>query len=65
MKDSRPGCAAPAVQEVRGRVSHFHVYLQQRIATGVKQMLQLWFDHKPFPEDFYIVREGKLAEQYT
>ncbi len=41
------------------------MYLQQRIATGVKQMLQLWFDHKPFPEDFYIVREGKLAEQYT
>lgn len=39
--------------------------LQHRIAAGVKQMLQLWFDHKPFPEEFYIVREGKLAEQYT
>ena len=39
--------------------------LQHRIAAGVKQMLELWFHHKPFPEDFYIVREGKLAEQYT
>ena len=39
--------------------------VQQRIAAGVRQMLELWFQHKPFPEDFYIVREGKLAEQYT
>ena len=41
------------------------VHAQHRIAAGVKQMLQLWFERKPFPEEFYIVREGKLAEQYT
>ena len=45
--------------------SHELVCLQHRIAAGVKQMLQLWFEHEPFPEEFYIVREGKLAEQYT
>ena len=39
--------------------------VQHRIAAGVREMLELWFQHKPFPEDFYIVREGKLAEQYT
>ncbi|CAK0787157.1 hypothetical protein CVIRNUC_010373 [Coccomyxa viridis] len=38
---------------------------QRRIAAGVREMLELWFQHKPFSEDFYIVREGKLAEQYT
>ena len=39
--------------------------MQRRIAAGVREMLELWFQHKPFSEDFYIVREGKLAEQYT
>lgn len=37
---------------------------QKRIAAGVRQMLELWIQHIPFPEDYYIVREGKLAEQY-
>ena len=48
-----------------GQIFTLDCALQHRIAAGVKQMLQLWFDHKPFPEEFYIVREGKLAEQYT
>ena len=39
--------------------------MQQRISAGVREMLELWFQHRPFPEEFYIVREGKLAEQYT
>ena len=38
---------------------------QVRYAAGAREMLEDWFQHKPFPEDFYIVREGKLAEQYT
>ncbi|BDA50598.1 Formate dehydrogenase, mitochondrial [Coccomyxa sp. Obi] len=37
---------------------------QARYAGGVRDMLQAWIEHKPFEEDFYIVREGKLASQY-
>ncbi|KAL0054924.1 hypothetical protein WJX82_004525 [Trebouxia sp. C0006] len=37
---------------------------QERYAEGTKQMLQNWFDGKEFPEKWYIVREGELAEQY-
>ncbi|KAK9805175.1 hypothetical protein WJX72_003582 [[Myrmecia] bisecta] len=37
---------------------------QKRIAAGTREMLEDWLKGKPFPEDFYIVREGKLAEQY-
>lgn len=56
-----------AVGSLPGRTSNKKglCVVQQRIAAGVRQMLELWFQHKPFPEDFYIVREGKLAEQYT
>ena len=59
--------AAPLVMQHRSSVSDgYHVLaVQRRIAAGVREMLELWFQHKPFPEDFYIVREGKLAEQYT
>ena len=38
--------------------------LQARYADGTKKMLQSWFDEKDFPEEWYIVREGKLADQY-
>ena len=39
---------------------------QRRYTDMTKQMLESWFNEKPFPdESFYIVREGKLAEQYT
>jgi len=34
------------------------------LRRGTKQMLQNWFDGKEFPEKWYIVREGELAEQY-
>ncbi|KAK9814529.1 hypothetical protein WJX72_007417 [[Myrmecia] bisecta] len=37
---------------------------QKRIAEGVREMLEQWFQGKPFTEDNYIVREGELAEQY-
>ncbi|CAL8465001.1 g4536 [Coccomyxa elongata] len=37
---------------------------QARYAAGVRKMLEAWFEHKPFPEDYYIVREGQLAPQY-
>ncbi|KAK9917332.1 hypothetical protein WJX75_003190 [Coccomyxa subellipsoidea] len=37
---------------------------QVRYAAGVREMLEDWFQHKPFPEDYYIVREGELAPQY-
>ncbi len=40
------------------------VLWQERYAEGTKQMLQNWFDGKEFPEKWYIVREGELAEQY-
>ena len=38
--------------------------VQERYAEGTKQMLQAWFDEKNFPDKWYIVREGELAEQY-
>ena len=38
--------------------------VQARYAGGVRDMLEAWVEHKPFEEDFYIVREGKLASQY-
>lgn len=38
--------------------------LQARYADGTKKMLQSWFDEKDFPEEWYIVREGELADQY-
>jgi len=37
---------------------------QVRYAEGTKNLLECWFTGKPFPEDDYIVREGKLASQY-
>eukprot|EP00850_Spirogloea_muscicola_P003546 SM000014S00334 [mRNA] locus=s14:728401:730941:- [translate_table: standard] len=37
---------------------------QQRYSAGIKEMLQCWFEGKPFQEDYYIVREGELASQY-
>lgn len=37
-----------------------------RYTENTKSMLQSWFDGKTFPdESFYIVREGKLADQYS
>jgi hypothetical protein len=39
--------------------------LQKRYAQGIQEMVQQWIEHKPFNEDNYIVREGKLAEQYS
>jgi hypothetical protein len=38
--------------------------LQERFAAGTKDMLDRWFKNEPFPEQNYIVREGKLASQY-
>lgn len=38
--------------------------MQARYAAGVRKILEDWFEHKPFPEDYYIVREGQLAPQY-
>lgn len=38
--------------------------LQARYADGTKKMLQNWFDEKDFPKEWYIVREGELADQY-
>ena len=38
----------------------------RRYTDMTKQMLESWFNGEAFPdESFYIVREGKLAEQYT
>lgn len=37
---------------------------QERFAAGTKDMLDRWFKNEPFPEQNYIVREGKLASQY-
>jgi formate dehydrogenase len=38
---------------------------QVRYKKGVLTMLTQWLENKPFDESNYIVREGKLAEQYT
>lgn len=38
--------------------------LQKRFAAGTKDMLDRWFKHEAFPEQYYIVREGKVASQY-
>lgn len=46
------------------RVTLQRPWLQARYADGTKKMLQNWFDEKDFPEKWYIVREGELAEQY-
>jgi hypothetical protein len=40
-------------------------FLQKRYAEGIKEMVLQWIQHKPFNEDNYIVREGKLADQYS
>lgn len=46
------------------RVTWQRPWLQARYADGTKKMLQSWFDEKDFPEKWYIVREGELADQY-
>ena len=38
---------------------------QARYQAGTLEMLNQWLAGKPFKDDNYIVREGKLAEQYT
>ncbi|CAM6098520.1 unnamed protein product [Calypogeia fissa] len=38
---------------------------QARYAAGTKQMLELYFEGKPFPEANVIVKGGKLAGQYV
>ncbi len=39
--------------------------LQVRYQKGIQVMLDQWINKKPFEEDNYIVREGKLAGQYS
>ncbi len=39
--------------------------VQKRFVAGTKDMLDRWFKHEAFPEQNYIVREGKLASQYV
>lgn len=39
--------------------------LQVRYQKGIQVMLSQWFNKKPFEEDKYIVREGKMAGQYS
>ncbi|DBA73914.1 TPA: formate dehydrogenase (NAD+) [Trebouxia sp. C0005] len=38
---------------------------QVRYQKGIQVMLSQWFNKKPFEEDKYIVREGKMAGQYS
>jgi len=38
---------------------------QKRFAGMTREMLEAWLDGRPFEEDNYIVREGRLAPQYT
>ena len=45
--------------------SAHHALLLRRYTADTKHMLQCWFEEKPFDETFYIVREGKVAEQYS
>ena len=39
--------------------------MQVRYQKGIQTMLDQWVNKKPFEEDNYIVREGKLAGQYS
>ena len=39
--------------------------LQVQYQDGTKKMLDSWFAGEPFPEENYIVREGRLASQYS
>lgn len=39
--------------------------VQLRYAAGVKDMLERYFKGEDFPEQNYIVKEGKLASQYV
>lgn len=44
----------------------WHVMVVQvRYQKGIQTMLDQWVNKKPFEEDNYIVREGKLAGQYS
>ena len=38
---------------------------QKRFAGDTRDLLEQWMDRKPFKQENYIVREGKLAPQYT
>jgi len=38
---------------------------QKRFAGMTCEMLEAWLDGRPFEVDNYIVREGRLAPQYT
>lgn len=38
---------------------------QRRYADGTRTCLDRWVSQEPLPEDFYIVREGELASQYS
>ena len=37
--------------------------MQRRIAASTREMLEQFMEGKPFKEENYIVREGKLASQ--
>ena len=60
-------CAQTALETFGNHVLHYcctTICLQKRFTAGTKDMLDRWFKHEAFPEQNYIVREGKLASQY-
>ena len=58
------GSYLPACYRYPAGCSPVHLAMQKRYAAGVREMLECWMQHKPFPEQYYIVREGQLASQY-
>lgn len=38
---------------------------QHRYAAGTRLCLSRWATQEALPDEYYIVREGKLAEAYT
>eukprot|EP00249_Psilotum_nudum_P009115 c21720_g1_i1 orf=398-1558(-) len=52
-------------QAMTPHISGTTIDAQIRYAAGIKDMLSRYFQGEDFPEQNYIVRNGKLAAQYT
>ncbi|KAJ4973469.1 hypothetical protein NE237_006643 [Protea cynaroides] len=51
-------------QAMTPHISGTTIDAQLRYAAGVKDMLERYFKGQDFPEDYYIVKDGKIASQY-
>ncbi|KAK9807136.1 hypothetical protein WJX73_009721 [Symbiochloris irregularis] len=59
-----PWSGNPGNLAMTPHVSGTTLEAQQRYQEGIHDMVNAWFDGKPFDEVNYIVREGEIAPQY-